>query len=136
MKQSIILKAGRHNADHAIGFIANLPQDKAWTVEISPYAPKRSENQNNYLWGVCYRAVLDSGLREAGWTAEDVHEYFLGEHFGWHTIEGLDRKRIKPTRRSSTLNKQEFTDFIAFIQRTMAEKGVYIPEANEYETPD
>ena len=128
MKNQIILKANRTNADHAIGFIGNLPRDKAWTVEVSEYRPRRSIDQNNYLWGICYRTILDSGLRDAGWTADDVHEYLLGEHFGWETIEGMGRKRLRPMRRSSTLNKQEFTDFIAFIHRTMAEKGIYIEE--------
>jgi hypothetical protein len=66
-----------------------------------------------------------------GWDAEDIHEYMLGECFGWETIAGLGRKRLRPLKRSSVLNKQEFSDFVAFIQRRAAEHGVYIPEPGE-----
>ena len=61
----------------------------------------------------------------------DLHEYFLGEHFGWQTLEGFGRKRVKPLRRSSPLSKTEFVDFVDFIQRTMAGHGVYIPDPEE-----
>jgi hypothetical protein len=63
-----------------------------------------------------------------GWDAEDVHEYMLGEWSGWEALEGLGRKRLRPLRRSSRLNKQEFADFVDFIQRKAAEHGVFIPD--------
>jgi hypothetical protein len=125
----IVIRNG--NSARAEAFLGMLPRDKTWRVDVNELRPRRSPDQNNYLWGVVYRTVLDTGLREAGWTGDDVHEYFLGEHFGWETIEGLGRKRLRPLRRSSKLNKQEFTDYIAFIQRTMAERGVYVPDPNE-----
>lgn len=103
-----------------------LDADKAWEVKVIEKKRQRSEQQNRYLWGVCY-AELVKAL--PGWDAEDVHEYMLGEHFGWETIEGLGRKRIKPIRRSSRLNKMEFADFVSFIQRKAAEHGVFIPDA-------
>ena len=84
--------------------------------------------QNAYLWGVVYEVVLDHGLREQGWRNDDVHEYFLGEHFGWECIEGFGRKRMRPLKRSSVLTKSEFSDYVAFIQQHMAEKGVPIPD--------
>lgn len=89
---------------------------------------KRSLEQNSYLWGVCYETILEHGLKEQGWRNEDLHEYFLGEHFGWETLEGMGRKRMRPIKRSSGLNKMEFVDFIAFIHQKAAEMGVYIPE--------
>jgi hypothetical protein len=108
--------------------IAALSKEKAWTIEIDEYKPKRSDSQNRYLWGVCYAELMKV---LPGWQAEDIHEYMLGEHFGWETIEGMGRKRLRPLRRSSALNKQEFSDFVAFIQRKAAEHGCYIPDANE-----
>lgn len=109
----------------AMNTIARLPQDKAWDVKIIEHKPKRSDQQNRYLWGVCY-AELCKVL--PGWHAEDIHEYMLGEHFGWETIEGMGRKRLRPLHRSSRLNKQEFADFVAFIQQKAAEHGVFIPD--------
>jgi hypothetical protein len=98
---------------------------KAWDVSVVEKKPRRSEQQNRYLWGVCY-AELCKHL--PGWDAEDVHEYMLGEWSGWEALEGLGRKRLRPLRRSSRLNKQEFADFVDFIQRKAAEHGVFIPD--------
>lgn len=103
-----------------------LDADKAWEVRVEEKKRRRSEQQNRYLWGVVYAEMLK---HLPGWDAEDVHDYFLGEHFGWEVIEGFGRKRMKPIRRSSRLNKQEFADYIAFIQRKAAELGVFIPDA-------
>ena len=72
------------------GFLARLPIDKAWRVSVTEQKRRRTSQQNRYLWGVAYPAILTGGgeaLR--GWHAEDLHEYFLGECFGWETLEGL-----------------------------------------------
>ena len=116
-------------------------QDKLKLIEVlkateMPYKVKiskggtRSLEQNAYLWGVVYEAVLsEGGLKEDGWRNTDVHEYFLGEHFGWETIEGFGRKRIKPIKRSSKLSKTEFVDYIAFIMQKCAEEfAIVIPD--------
>ena len=90
---------------------------------------RRTLQQNAYLWGVVYPTFLrESGLDEQGWQSDDLHEYLLGEHFGWQTLEGFGRKRVKPLNRSSTLDKQEFADYVAFIQQKAAEFGVFIPD--------
>ena len=116
-------------------------QDKLKLIEVlkateMPYKVKiskggtRSLEQNSYLWGVCYETILNEcGLKDQGWRNDDVHEYFLGEYFGWETLEGLGRKKVKPINRSSQLTKMEFVDYIAFIQQECAEKfGVVIPD--------
>jgi hypothetical protein len=108
--------------------LRSLPADKAFMVAVHEHRLRRSEQQNRYLWGVCYVELLKA---LPGWDAEDIHEYMLGECFGWETIAGLGRKRLRPLKRSSVLNKQEFSDFVAFIQRRAAEHGVYIPEPGE-----
>ncbi len=87
----------------------------------------RSLSQNSYLWGVCYPTILAEGNLE-GWTKNDLHEYFKGECFGWDTLEGFGRKRIKPIHGSSTLTKMEFCDYVAFIQQKASEMGVFIPD--------
>lgn len=114
--------------DSLAKFLRSLPQDRAWRVDVQEHRRTRSDPQNRYLWGVVYPAICQ---HLAGWEPEDVHEYFLGEHFGWQQIEGLGRRRIKPLRRSSKLSTVEFMDYIAFVQRRMAEHGVYIPDPNQ-----
>jgi hypothetical protein len=114
------------------GFLSRLPLEKAWRVSVQEQKRTRSQNQNRYLWGVAYPAILSAGGEAlAGWDAEDLHEYFLGEHFGWEVIEGFGRKRIKPVRRSAKLSTIEFSDYVGFIQRKAAEFGVYVPDPNE-----
>lgn len=108
--------------------LSALAADKAWEVTVVEQKRRRSEQQNRFLWGVVYKTICEA---LEGWDAEDVHEYFLGEHFGWETLEGFGRKRMKPIRRSARLNKQEFADYIAFIQRKCSELGIFIPDANQ-----
>lgn len=112
--------------DRIAAFLSGLPLDRAWSVTVAEHRRKRSDSQNAYLWGVCYATLLKCDALE-GWDAEDLHEYFLGEHFGWHRIEGFGRTRLKPLRRSSKLSVVEFGDFVDFIHRKAAEYGVFIP---------
>lgn len=115
-----------------IRFVHRLPLDKPWRVTVEPYRKRRSSEQNRYLWGVCYATILEAGGEQlAGWTKEDLHDYFLGEHFGWETIEGFGRKRIRPIRRSAKLSTMEFVDYVDFVQQKAAELGIYIPSPNE-----
>ena len=107
--------------------LAALPIDASWAIEVREHKPTRSTQQNRYLWGAVYPAILAQGKLD-GWTSEEVHEYCLGECFGWETVSGFGRKRIRPLRRSSRLNKQEFADYVAFIQRRMAEHGIIVPD--------
>ena len=104
-----------------------LPADKAWCVEIREHKPRRSSQQNRYLWGVVYPTIA---RQLDGFDNEDVHEYMLGECFGWEMVKGFGRKRMKPLKRSAKLNKQEFSDYVAFIQRRAAEHGIFVPDAD------
>jgi hypothetical protein len=128
--QSIRLPAGTTRVeaiDRLQRLVRALDAKRTWNVEIKEHKPIRSNEQNRYLWGVVYDTILKEGHLE-GWTAEDIHEYMLGEHFGWEVMEGFGKRRMRPIRHSSRLNKQEFSDYIAFIQQRMAEHGVVIPD--------
>ena len=90
---------------------------------------KRSTEQNSYLWGVCYATILEHGLKEKGFRAEDLHEYFLGEFHGWEVVEGAGIKRKKPVERSSGKTKMEFSEYIGYIHQWAAERlGIFIPD--------
>lgn len=127
--RALTLPAGRKDASLAVAFLTTLPMDRAWRVEVKETKGTRSALQNAYLWGVVYPEILK---HLPGWDADDLHEYFLGEHFGWEVLEAFGRKRMRPIRRSSKLNKMEFADYVNFIQRRAAELGVYIPDPNEF----
>jgi hypothetical protein len=118
--------------ERVMRYLALLPADKEFTLKVEPYRKSRSQQQNRYLWGVCYATIMkEGGEALEGWDANDLHEYFLGEHFGWETISGFGRMRMKPLRRSSKLTTVEFAEFVDFIQRKAAELGVYIPDPEE-----
>lgn len=108
-----------------VRFLGQLPAGRPWRVTVEPHARTRSDQQNRYLFGVCYPKLLE---RLPGWDKADVHDYFLGEKFGWTELEGLGRKRVKPIKRSSKLSTTEFSDYVAFIQRKAAELGIYIDD--------
>jgi hypothetical protein len=113
-----------------------LDQTKSWKVTLEEFKPRRSDMQNAFLWGVVYPSILEGGGEAlAGWQKDDLHEYMLGEHFGWETITLGGRTVHKPVRRSSRLNKQDFSDYLEFLSRRAAELGIVIPEPSYGDTP-
>ncbi len=110
------------------GFISALSKDKPWLISIELWKAPRSVNQNRYLWSCCYPplvAVLN------GVDAETLHEHFLEEFFGVEDREMFGKVRKCAKRRSSKLNKAEFSAFVNFIQQQAEEQyGIYIPDAN------
>lgn len=113
--------------ERVLAVVRSLPIDKGWRVEVHEQKGTRSEQQNRYLWGVCYPTILTAPGME-GWEAKDVHEYFLGEHFGWDRVDMFGKTRLRPMRRSSKLSKLEFAEYVEFIQRSMADRGIYIED--------
>lgn len=87
---------------------------------------RRSNDQNALLWALYSDALKQGGEALGGWTTEDIHEYMLGEHFGWEKHEAFGRTRMKPKRRSSRLYKTEFSDFVEFVVHRFAEHGIVL----------
>lgn len=98
-----------------------------WRIEVTEYKDTRSLEANAYLWGVAYRTILEHSDLQ-GWDADDLHTYFLGEHFGWQTIQAFGKKRVKPVKRSSRLSISQFSEYVAFVIRKAAELGIVIPD--------
>ena len=106
--------------------LRRLNPTKAYLVEVKEKRPTRTDPQNRLLWSLYSDLLRMGGEAMGGWTKDELHEFFLGEHTGWEikTIFGL-KKRV-PMKRSSEMNKQEFTDFIDYIVRFAAEQGVVL----------
>lgn len=111
-------------------FLLKALPGKRLMVTVAPAKKHRSQEQNRYLWGVVYPAILNSGHLQ-GWSAEDLHEYLLGEVYGWEKVEGFGRTRLRAIRRSSAMSTVEFAEYVSQIQQRMAEHGIYIPDPNE-----
>lgn len=111
--------------------VRDIDESKAWQVTVEEFKKPRTNQQNAYLWGVVYPAILEAGgemLR--GWLADDLHEYFLGEIYGWETLEGMGRKRLRPLKRTSRMTRSEFMEYLEQISQRCANMGIVIPEPN------
>jgi hypothetical protein len=116
-------------ATAAARMVQGLDPSRAWCIEVLEWKRPRTDQQNRFLWGVAYPAILEGGGETlVGWTRDDIHEYFLGECFGWETLEGFGRKRMRPIKRSSKLNKQEFSEYLMFLEIRCEYMGIRIPE--------
>ena len=105
--------------------VAAIDTSKAWCISVEPWKRKRSDAQNRFLWGVAYPMILEQGGETlGGWTRDDLHDYFLGECFGWEVLEGFGRKRMRPLKRSSGLNKDEFKEYLMFIEQRCLDMGM------------
>ena len=119
---------GRQAAAQRIAaFIESAVPGKPLRVTVEVAKRQRSDPQNHALWGVAYKALKDA----TGNDPSDLHDFFLGEHFGWEVVEVLGQKKRRPVRRSSKLSTVEFSEFYAFIQQRAAECGYYVPDPNE-----
>jgi hypothetical protein len=109
--------------------VRDLDESRAWQVTVEEFKKPRTNQQNAYLWGVVYPAILEAGgemLR--GWLADDLHEYFLGEIYGWETLEGMGRKRLRPMKRTSRMTRSEFMEYLEQVSQRCANLGIVIPE--------
>lgn len=106
-------------------------------VSCGPYKPTRSNEQNALLFGVVYPPIAEA----MGYEVEAIHEYMLGRHFGWVDVkvpktprnpEGVESRPFRTTTRDEhgkrdVLKKDEFSAFLATVERIAAEAGVFIP---------
>ena len=109
------------------GFLVSISPSKAWEVTIKQHKKKRSDEANRYLWGVVYRTLADA----TGHDADDFHEYFLGEMYGWEEYEIMGRKRVRPMKRSRKLSSAEFFEYVEFVRQRAAQQGIYIPDPGD-----
>ena len=114
-------------ADNLRAFVMAALPGKRLKVTVEEAKKRRSDDQNRALWGVAYKTLSDA----TGNDPEDLHTFFLGEHFGWEVVTVMGEKKRRPMRRSSGLSTVEFAEFYNFIQRRAAEAGYYVPDPGE-----
>jgi len=101
---------------------------------VTPNRKTRSNQQNAYLWGVVYPAVL-LGLKDAGWEItheEQVHEY-CKQAFAAREVINKDTGEVLSLP-SSTARMQtaEFNVYVDKIKAFALEYlNITIPEPNE-----
>lgn len=118
-----------------LAFIDRLPMARKWKVTVALYKATRSNAQNNSLWGVAYPAIREATGNEA----QDLHDLFCGEYFGWVETEVLGKRKMKPRRTTTTdehgkrnvISTADFSDFYLAVQMKAAEFGIDVPSPSE-----
>lgn len=119
-------------------FLSGLDVNKPWELIVRPFKRERSNPQNAYERGVACVMIA----KAIGWDPDDVHDHLCGKYWGWkdkrvppspRNPEGIESKPIRTTTtnehgKRDVLNKQDYWDFVEFIQRFGAEHGVMIPD--------
>lgn len=125
-------------AERVKRFILDALPGKRLRILIEEDKSTRTSQQNRYLWGVAYDRIVQA----TGFEPEDVSEFCLGSYFGWVTVK-CPKTPSNPNgakdvpRRTTTKNEEgqrdvlkwdAFGDYVAWIQRFAAKKGILIPD--------
>lgn len=111
----------------------NLPLGD-YVITITPNRKTRSNQQNAYLWGIVYPAVL-FGLQDAGWeitNEEQVHEY-CKQAFAAREVINKDTGEVLSLPNSTArMQTAEFNVYVDKIKAFALEYlNITIPEPNE-----
>lgn len=105
-----------------------------YVITITPNRKTRSTQQNAYLWGIVYPAVL-FGLQDAGWEIideEQVHEY-CKQAFATREVINKDTGEVLSLPNSTArMQTAEFNVYVDKIKAFALEYlNITIPEPNE-----
>lgn len=120
-----------HSVQRCMEGLATLRKDKMWCVFVKDSEPTRTERQNSLIWAVYTDIIKRGGEAMQGYQKEELHEFFLGLHFGIEEREVFGRVRVVPKQRSSKLSRKDFGEFVDHIVQFMAERGVVIVNPTE-----
>ena len=113
--------------------INNLPIGD-YVITITPNRKTRSNQQNAYLWGIVYPAVL-FGLQDVGWeitNEEQVHEYCKQAFAAREVINKDTGEVISLPNSTARMQTAEFNVYVDKIKAFALEYlNITIPEPNE-----
>lgn len=140
MPEFVIPKTNREKTIKlALAVLAGLDEKVIWKVTVAPLRNTRSAEQNAYMWAVPIKMIS----AKTGYEPEEVHEYLMGEYFGWkdrrvpktpRNPKGLASIPKRTTTKDydgkrAILPTTDFSEYVEFIQRFAAEKlGLVIPD--------
>ena len=119
--------------DFLLERLQNLPSGD-YSITIAPNRRTRSTQQNAYLWGIVYPAVL-FGLQDAGWEItheEQVHEYCKQAFAAREVINKDTGEVISLPNSTARMQTAEFNVYVDKIKAFALEYlNITIPEPNE-----
>ena len=119
---------GKFLPDDPLGFKNSfaLFEGKKVTVSVKKYTKKRSNDQNEYLWGVVYTLIADY----IGETTESVHD--LMKFYFNFKVRNIHGKNVRVPLSTTKLSTTEFITYYEKIQKWASEfLDIYIPDPNE-----
>ena len=92
-------KLNKHTSKELlVSTINNLDVNRDWSIEIKQWREKRSRAQDAYYWAaIVHPVALDTGNEN-----EDIHQWLLGECFGWEEHNVMGNRRKRPVRSLTT----------------------------------
>lgn len=138
MSHEFVLPKGIRNLTKIVAFLSGLSASRSWRITIAEERSTRSIQQCRYLNGVAYKLLGE----KTGYERDDISEFMCGTYWGWKQVkvpktpsnpQGVDDQPIRTTTTDDMGNRNvltttEFMDFVAFVQRFGASKGVFIPD--------
>lgn len=105
-------------------FRQDLAMLKDGYYEIVPFKPTRSNLQNRYLWGWVYGTIC-----KESW---DPDKHYFHSFFGGKYLYDYRGKKQKHIRSTTTLDTQEFAEYVEKIRHFMLHQmSIYIPTPEE-----
>ena len=118
---------------NAHAFIDRLPLTKSWRIEIKELHKERSLEQNDAMFGVAYKIIMEASGLEGDAEKRQLHRDFCGDFFGW-TDGPMGHRRPLRTTTTNERGERDLIDtatmaqFYAFVQRKAAEFGIDVPD--------
>ena len=108
-------------------------KDLAVTVEVKIKKYRRSNEFNNYYWGVVV-AMISERLRELGHDVDRdlAHEFLKGRFLYSELTDPSTGEVMKIPKKTSELATGEFMEYLEHVKQFAAETlDLYIPDPNE-----
>ena len=119
-KGKLVFEAPIRVANHL-----NLLNGQKVEVVIRKLRSQRSNNQNNYYWGIIIESLYHY-LEDTGHTREEIHEICKFKFLRKYSEDDFEF-----VRSTASLNTTEFEKYLEDVRRWSALLGCYIPNPNE-----
>ena len=123
------VRGGQLRPDDPVRWAGRLARLEGRRVQFSVKREQhgRSISQNSYLWGVVYATLAEWSGHEPEEIHEALKELFLGQTP--REFPSGDKLMVRPSTTSLTV--EEFSGYVDKINRWAAERGCFIPSAEE-----
>lgn len=119
-----------------IQHIRDLPPTRGFTIEVKRFVKTKTNKQTAALFGLAYPMLR----AQTGHDVDDLHEYFLGEFFGWREENFFGKKKLRPARTLTTgfdgepdeLSAAVCAELFDFVQVRAAQAGIEIPDPDPH----